>query len=435
MNEDPRFPNRKKKDWDSPLPGDTLTDADPKDPNGEPTNAALPTFSSYKIIDAAPAATDDKPLEPAQYPSVGAPPEPVLYPPISATSEASSQKPIVAPPIPPPPLREALIERIRIFAQNPTRVYAAAGVGLGILLGVVIAIVLWLTGNPEGRYDLGSVTSNAAGLKGHLFIEWDKKVNYRLTLEPSDPDLKAGFALAVSSSPRPLSIEVHLQDSQGFALCAKNIVLRFDARKAAALVASMSDTQADTTDADKTSDDQLAQSLDIARLEAQEPGRELGKDLFQNQIGPDGQIAAINAQGEIPCSKKAYENTVSWSFSPNFPSLAEQNELLKRQEEKAKAERLASEELVASKRRVSRPAVAPLPFSIEGDDVIVEFDADHGVIETRGRKTFFFDRTSGAVTDSRWQDYPVSIHYRCDRSSNCTVMHQGLGALRTRMRR
>jgi hypothetical protein len=192
-------------------------------------------------------------------------------------------------------------------------------------------------------------------------------------------------------------------------LCSTEIVLKYDARNGSASAASAPDTQ--------------------------EAARELGKDVFQNQIGPDGQIAAINAQGETPCSAKDYENTSTWSFTSNFPSLAEQDELLKRQEKaQANTERPSAQASATRKRMVAKAAVKLLPFSIEGDDAIVEFDASNGIVETRWRKSFFVDKTSGAAADSRWQDFPVSIHYKCDRSSDCILVHSGLGALRARLR-
>ncbi|MGC9159048.1 MAG: hypothetical protein ACP5FH_08650 [Terracidiphilus sp.] len=46
------------------------------------------------------------------------------------------------------------MEMIRRFAQNPVRVYAAAGVGLGILVGVIFAAALLQREYPRGRYDL-----------------------------------------------------------------------------------------------------------------------------------------------------------------------------------------------------------------------------------------------------------------------------------------
>lgn len=392
-----RYPNRKKPveplrlgpDIDKPdpeSPRDKSETTDKQEPCGEKTEGNKLPVSGYKIIVPEPESLPEKFVEV----------EP--QPPIAESAVAKDKKENKAtsePPIPRPPFLESWIERIRKFAENPTRIYAAGGVGLGILLGVVIAAVFWLTGN-DGQYDLGSATSSAAGLKGHLFTKWDKKVEYRLTLEPSNQDQQAGFTLAVSNSPRPLSIEIHLQDSKGFVVCTKDILLKYDVRNAAAFAASNPDSKASVEDADKTPGNRLEQEIEEAQLEAQEPERELGKDIFQNQIGKDGQIAAIYAQGEIPCSKKAYRNIISWSFSPNFPSLAEQDELRKRQAEaQANAARLAAEALTPHKKRTPKPAIMLLPFSIEGDDTIIEFDASRGIFETRGGKLSFSTKKTG----------------------------------------
>jgi hypothetical protein len=299
---------------------------------------------------------------------------------------------------------------IREFAQNPIKVYSAAGVSLGVLLGVFIATFFWHPDKPMGPYDLGLSTSSAAGLKGHLYAKWDKKLKYRLTIEPDDIDRQAEFTVAVAHSPRPLSIEINLQDDRGFVLCAKEIMLRYDAQGAIAPAAATS--------------------------EAQEAEREKGQDIFLNQIGTSGQIASIYAQGDIPCSIKAYQNTFSWSFSSSFPSLTEQDDLLKRQaEEQTNADQLTAASHAIHKKKTPSRAISLLSFSIEGDDSIVEFDASRGIIETAARKTFFFSKSSGAGADSGWQDYPVSIHYRCDRASNCILMHEGLGALRAVLKR
>jgi hypothetical protein len=424
IDEDPRFPNRKKREPD-PLPfGNPLADASHQDPNGEITEGEKLPFSVYRVIEA-------NPEPPAQKRT-----EPVLPPPIAAPANEARETPADATFLSRLPLSAVWIERIQQFAKNPTRVYAAAGVGLGVLFGVVFAVVFWQLNHAEGRYDLGSFTSSAAGLKGHLWIEWEKKVVYRLTIEPSDPDQKAGFAHAVARSPRPLSIQVHLEDFQGFVLCSREIVLKFDARNAEALAPSNPDSQALRTDAINLPADQPGQTVDFTQLDAQEAARERDHEVFQNQIGPDGQIAGLNAHGEIPCSKSAYEKAVNWSFAPNFPSLAEQDQWLKRQHEmQFEATRPAAPASVATAARKKKAAIPLLPFAVEGDDAIVDFDAAQGVIATRGRKTFFLDKAAGAAADSAWQDYPVSIHYRCDPSSICTLTHSGLGGLRVRLKR
>ncbi len=227
------------------------------------------------------------------------------------------------------------------FVESQTRVYAAIGIGLGILLGAIIASLTWFTNStPNGRYDLGPVDSSAAGLKGRLYVEWNKTLNYRVSIEPDDPARQAAFALAVAKSPHPLSIEIHLQDSGGFALCSKEILLRYDARGAAELAEPAPEEQDDKniknvkdqkTNAQAASSPQPAPAIDYSQADAQEAARENGKDIFKNQIGPDGQITAISAQGATSCTAKAYEKVQSWSFTPNFPSIAEQDALLERQ--------------------------------------------------------------------------------------------------------
>jgi len=288
-------------------------------------------------------------------------------------------------------------------------VYGAIGLGLGILLAILIAIVSTLMGPPNGRYDLGPVTSAATGLNGRLYLQWDKKLQYRMTLEPTYPDQQTEFAVAVSYSQQPLSVQINLLDLKGFVLCSKEILLRYNAQN-----------------------EQLTQDL----LDGQEAMRERGKDVFENQTGPDGRTKSLSAHGDLPCSAKAYEQALSWSFTTNFPSLAEQDELLKNEREnKAKAGRPSAEENPEPKKMAAKLSAKLAPFSIEGDDAIVDMDAFHGTIVTRGRKTFFVDKTSPALTNARWQEYPVAIHYRCDRSSECILMNGGAGVLHARLAR
>jgi hypothetical protein len=420
IDDDLRFPNRKKRDWEQPLFGGKLTDANLPDPNGEKAEEEQLPLSCYTIIGSAPESSDDKPAEAdRQYP-LGVD----RQNPNGETTTAF------------PPLLEVLSQRIRKFAESPTRVYAAAGVGLGILFGITIAAISWHINNPNGPYDLRSVTSSEAGLKGHLFLKWEKKLQYRLTLEPSDPKQLAGFSLAVANSPRPLSINIQLKDAQGFVLCAKDILLQYDARKAAALAAPDPEAEAGNTDTGNVSSDQLAQGINVARLEAQEPERELGKDIFLNQIGRDGQIDSISAQGDIACSGKAYESTSYWSFSPGFPSLAEQGELLKRQADiRANEASAASEKLVARRRMAAKAAPKPSPFYIEGDDSIAGYDASAGIIETFTARRFLVDKAGAAANALKGLDFPIDVHYRCDQSATCTITRAGGGVLHAKLKK
>jgi hypothetical protein len=171
-------------------------------------------------------------------------------------------------------------------------------------------------------------------------------------------------------------------------------------------------------------------------LEAQEPERELGKDIFLNQIGRDGQIDSISAQGDIPCSGKAYESTSYWSFSPGFPSLAEQGELLKRQADiRANEASAASEKLVARRRMAAKAAPKPSPFYIEGDDSIAGYDASAGIIETFTARRFLVDKAGAAANALKGLDFPIDVHYRCDQSATCTITRAGGGMLHAKLKK
>jgi len=428
MDEDPRFPNRKKKrDWDDMSALDKPIVPDQLAPDGEP--AQLPE-NVYHVVESATKTRADELRERQE-----------LYSFRESIPESDQAKveipgfiPIDEAPVSPQTPPDGWRGRILKFAESQTRVYSAIGVGFVILIGVAIAVAYWTGSSPEGRYDLGSVTSSATGLKGHLFVEWDKQLDYRLSIEPDDPARQAAFAAAVANSPHPLSVEIHLQDSEGFVLCSKEILLKYDAGNAIEIADSAGDAQSPKTDTAAGASAQPAQGIVPAPAEDQEAAREKGKDLFKNQIGSDGQITAIGAQGSISCTARAYEKAASWSFSPGFPTIAEQNRLLERQQELANGGR-SSADAAGRKKAVAKTVQKLLPFSMEGDDAIVDFDASRGIIETTSGKVFFIDKAGGTTSDPRWQDYPVEIHYRCDRSSECTLAHAGTGALHVRLRR
>ena len=431
MDENVRFPNRKKKNWDEPDLGEKLPDAELQEFNSESTTAEPLPSSGYRIFGSVPETSGSQPAEADLFAPLNEGADTGEAGLIDVSAAAGEEQRAAQPPISQSPAGEEQSGQMQKRAGNPVKLYAAAGVGLGILLVVGIAIGSFLMGAPNGRYDMGTVNSAATGLVGHLFIQWDKKLKYRLTLKPGDPDQQAAFALAVANPASPLSIAINLLNSEGFVLCSKEIVLKYHPRNAAALAGSAASAQAGKTDAGKTS----AQGIDFAQLEAQEAAREQGKDIFQNQADPDGQIAAMNSQGDLPCSAESYEKTANWSFSPNFPSVAEQNEWLNGQNEmEANAERLSPEKPGARPRRVVSKAPAKiLPFSIEGDDASVEFNLSPGIIQTRGRKTFLMDKAAAAAADPGWQDYPVMIHYRCDQTASCLLARPGGGALRVRL--
>jgi hypothetical protein len=392
-----------------------MTDKDKNDPkNGQTETTPLPE-SHYKVVEPDADSPYNRFAEANQN----------ILSEVSAAAE--KPKPQVEAPPPKPP-RETWIERLRKYKENPVIVYGAIGLGLGILLVILIAIVSSLMGPPDGRYDLGPVSSPATGMNGRLFLQWDKKLQYRLTLEPSYADQQAEFALAVTGSQQPLSVQINLLDIKGFVLCSKDILLKYNPPS----VTDPAESAAGKPDAAMGTNEQLTQGAE----ELQEAARERGKDLFENQTGADGRITAINAHGDLPCPARAYEKAQTWSFTTNFPSLAEQDELLKHRRAVDAGKGGPSAEVIAERKKAAaKVSTKLLPFSIEGDDSIVDFDTYHGTIMTRGRKTFFVDKTSPALTNTRWQDYPVTIHYRCDRNSECTLMNGGAGAMHARLAR
>ena len=303
--------------------------------------------------------------------------------PYDAMSDTSRRQP---PEEPPKPARKSIF------------IYAAILAVIGVLVGITFAAMPWLFGDAKGHNDLGMVVSSPDGLNGHLYMEWNGQLEYRLRLEPGDQSQIAGFSLAVSHLPRPVDFYIQLFDSKNLALCGMHILLKFEPGNG----------------------DELE--------------REQGNNLFQKIYGPSGQIVAISSEGTIPCPKSAWVKAASWSFISNFPTLDEQKALENGKEESlAGTARLAAQEAARNrdKLRASQNLAA---FSIEGDDAIVDYDVTKGIIQTKFGKTFFV-RKSGGDVDSRWQDYPVSIHYKCDRSSMCELMHAGAGALRARTSR
>ncbi|HUD14019.1 MAG TPA: hypothetical protein VMQ56_10230 [Terracidiphilus sp.] len=324
-------------------------------------------------------------------------------------------------------------------AVNTIYIYAAVAAILGIVVGVTVALIALGPGARSSPYDLGTVISNADGLTGHLVLNWNQKLGYRLVVEPSDPVHLAGFSQTVNNAPRPLSVDIQLKDSHGSVLCGKTVLLKFDPEQAAALAASDGKSQAGTAAAGDQPT-KAAQALDLAHSEAQELTREHDQDVFQNDLGRDGQTDSITAQGEMPCPRQVFDRTASWSFTPNFLTMNEQAELqnhLSGADENApSAQDLASGKSPATRRKSKRkPPVAPTAYAIEGDDELVAFDFSKGMMETRGRKFFAMDKLSVGNNLAAWQDVPANIHYKCDLNSVCIIKRAGAGVLYARLRR
>jgi hypothetical protein len=301
-------------------------------------------------------------------------------------------------------------------------------------------------GNQAVTSDLGQVTADEYGLKGHLVAEWKDKLEYHLTIEPSDPGQRAAFSTDVNSSPRPLSVDIRVKDPFGANLCGTSILLKFDPRNGPAGATIEPGPKAGNAERDRAIRNQIAQGIVLAKLENQELDREHGKDIFQSDAGPDGQVASINAQGTLPCTKKQFDTIVSWSFASNFPiiaapaasknsspgSSADGESAASSGVSEGSAEAAKSSAAAKAKRR---PALPQAPVSIEGDDQIVWYDEAMGVVETSAGKSLMIDKTDAVANALKGRDFPITIHYRCDETGACTFAGVGGGIEHARLRK
>lgn len=238
-------------------------------------------------------------------------------------------------------ITEVEVEPSLVLGTSKIYLFAVAGTALGILCGVVFATTSWLPGRlagwryqvpsavqaeaatkgPHGPRDFGSVKAIAAGLKAHLKTDGKDNPSYSLEIEPGDLEQQPGFAMAVTAPPRPMSVAFQLLDSTGTVLCGKDIVVRFDAARAAAARAQAA------RNAEAAANGEPIEPVE--QMEAREQVRERGRDIFGIEIDRDGQISAITAQGKMLCSNQDYEHAVSWNLTPDFPSVSEQIALAK----------------------------------------------------------------------------------------------------------
>jgi hypothetical protein len=63
-------------------------------------------------------------------------------------------------------------------------------------------------------------------------------------------------------------------------------------------------------------------------------------------------------------------------------------------------------------------------FTVQGDLTVFNYDTSAGTLETYEGQTFTLDRTmmDGGVTPV---DFPPNIHYTCDQSGKCVLIHAG----------
>jgi hypothetical protein len=290
-------------------------------------------------------------------------------------------------------------------------------VGIGFLLLLVFVLFMYFQNRSkqslQSSDDLGPGIANGPGLKGHLVTKWEGKAKYQLRVEPIYARQLAGFTRVVASPPQPLSINIRLLDSSGFALCGKEIFFRFDPTKAGVAA---------------------AKGGNLESQEAAEVEREHGKDIFQNQTTDEGVIEAVNAQGDLPCSVKDYQRADYWDFTTNFPNLDEQEALLSGQRIVAgpatEADAQGQSRGQGASRRASRrkPFSKPMAdFYIQGDDRVTDYDANSGALEA-GR-SFYIDRKNEQLIAADWAANSSIIHYSCDPHASCTLTHPGSAAV------
>jgi hypothetical protein len=307
--------------------------------------------------------------------------------------------------------------------------------GFTALIGFAIFVVYTATkpkDNAPPPGDMGPGVVASAGLRGHLNTRWDGnkktgKLVYQLHVESMEDRWQPGFSRAILNSPQPLSVTMRLLDATGFALCGKDIPFHFDPKNATVQVAMPSAVGPNgkkLSAVERNVAYQAARQNAVTQMQAAQVVREQGKDVFQNQIGPDGLATAVNAQGSLPCSPDQYQRASYWDMNTNFPSLDEQAALL---DPRAAALKAKESEPGAhpAKRTSNRPQTG---FVLQGDERVTEYDAARGQLWTQGR-TFRIDRMVGQATAMAWANNNTLIHYRCDQQANCALTAPGGSAV------
>lgn len=307
--------------------------------------------------------------------------------------------------------------------------------GLAVLIGFAVLIVYTATkpkDNAPPPGDMGPGVVQAAGLRGHLTTRWDGnrksgRLVYELHVESMEDRWQPGFSRAILNSQQPLSINIRLLDATGFALCGKEIPFHFNAQNAQVQVpmpSAVGPNGKKLTAVQRTAAYQAARQSALAQMQATSAVREQGKDVFQNALGPDGTVNAVNVQGSLPCSPDQYQKASYWDMNTNFPTLDEQAELLDPRAAALKA-KAAEPGTAARKKTSTKPQTG---FVFQGDERVTEYDAARGQLWTQGR-TFRIDRMVGQATAMAWANNNTLIHYRCDQQANCALTAPGGSAV------
>lgn len=247
---------------------------------------------------------------------------------------------------------------------------------------------------PALYIDLGNRRFDPAGLAGRLIVRWEGKAGYELYLDPLDQDDATGFQVLATNPPHPLSVVIRLLDTEGTVACQKEI--------------------------DFPAPGQPGSPPDPTQ--ALMPQTTAGGDTIRDLTGSDGKIAEITTSGALPCSLKAYQRIAAWDFATNFPTVADQQNEAKQEQENAKDPATGSRRSrTATGWRLSAVQFVRLPAPVEGDDVIVGDNPARGTVDTSSGREFLIGAGGALARSSEWQIFPSAIHFRCEKTGICTL--------------
>ncbi|HWA96324.1 MAG TPA: hypothetical protein VG844_17130 [Terracidiphilus sp.] len=326
-----------------------------------------------------------------------------------------------------PPLEPELPEQPR-----PNIPFVLIGFVLLAILAIIAVMSMWpkKSEKVQSADDLGPGVYNPAGLRGHLTIQWEGRARYKLQIDPLNDQLADGFAYVAGTPDQPYALTIRVLDNAGFALCSKEILFPFDPEKALAAQASNDLKNQGRRSAGQIARELAQQRANLDQLKQQETQREIGKDMFQTVVNPDGKVIAVQALGDLPCTVDSYKRAYYWDFTTNFPTPDEQDALLHHRPNAIEEIQARSRRAAAAAAARRRTTVAPRPvFYVEGDDRITDYDVGNAVLETSMRKAFSIGRRAEQVTAQNWADDSALIHYRCDPASNCSLTRSGSAAV------
>lgn len=296
-------------------------------------------------------------------------------------------------------------------------------VGFALLAAVMLALVLLHHSDDapsSDSQDMGEGIYKAAGLRGHMLARWDGKLHYQVQIEPIDPTVASSFDFTLNNLPRPIDITLRLLDSSGFALCQKTVLLPYEPAKALAPPSAAHPPSGKAALA-RYQQEQAARQAQIAQLQAQEQTRLKGQDVLQRQVNSDGQIVALNAQGDFPCDRKSFKHVDYWDMTTNFPTLDEQQALMNHQAQHA-AQQSAEARRATRLANVRRFGSA---FYVQGDEHVSSYDASRALLTTNPGRNFYIARKQDQAIVATWAANYVLIHYKCDQQASCALTHSG----------